>query len=89
MLPRPLTLSARLARTLSTSSPASGSPLKALDRLQLDIHAAANQDIVLATPAEAVSKSEAAIRGEALREDVQLPRELQDAVDRAIQGQPE
>jgi hypothetical protein len=61
----------------------------AISRLQLDINAAHNADQqVPREPAEALTKSPAALRGEALRGDVQLPRELQAAVDQAIEGQP-
>jgi len=73
-------LSPLLCRLKSSSAPA-----QALDRLSLDIHAAANREFNLGTPQEPVTRSEDALRGAALSGDVQLPRELQEAVDRAIE----
>lgn len=58
----------------------------ALSRLELDINAAHNKDQLIREPAEAVTKSAQAISGESLRGDVQLPKELQDAVEMAIAG---
>lgn len=81
MFARPTSrLSPLLARLKSSSAPA-----EQLDRLSLEIHAAANRDIALGTPQEPVTRSEEALRGAALSGDVQLPRELQEAVDRAIE----
>ena len=59
---------------------------EAISRLQLDInaHHHADQQSSPRDPAPALSKSAAAQRGESLRGDVTLPRELQDAVDAAI-----
>jgi hypothetical protein len=62
---------------------------KALDRLLLDIHAAAKRDERGADPeaAEAVKRSSVARRGLAPRGDVALPRELVKAVDAVIKGE--
>lgn len=82
MLARPLhSLPVRLARSLQTHA------LTPLDRLSLDIHAAANRDTQFATPADAVTRAPAAVRGESLKGDVQLPRELLEAVDRAVESE--
>lgn len=75
----------------SSLAPASalrrGMKTDALSRLQLDINAAHNSlQESFREPASPVEKSPKALRGESLRGDVQLPRELQEAVDKAIQG---
>lgn len=74
MLLRPVTRS-RLLTTLT------------INRLQLDINALANQDQLVKEPADPVTKSDAAIRGEAYRGDVVLPDRLIDAVEKAIEGE--
>lgn len=61
---------------------------EAISRLQLDInaHHHADQQSSPRDPAPPLSKSSSAQRGESLRGDVTLPRELLDAVDLAIAG---
>lgn len=76
----------------SSIAPASafrrGVKTDALSRLQLDINAAHNSlQESFREPAAPVEKSPEALRGESLRGDVQLPRELQEAVDKAILGE--
>ncbi|ORY91654.1 mitochondrial small ribosomal subunit Rsm22-domain-containing protein [Leucosporidium creatinivorum] len=62
-----------------------GMKIDALSRLQLDINAAHNSlQESYREPAAPVEKSPEAVRGESLRGDVQLPRDLQEAVDKAI-----
>ncbi|KAM0749740.1 Rsm22-domain-containing protein [Meredithblackwellia eburnea MCA 4105] len=56
-----------------------------ISRAHLDINAAAINDQRQQDAQDSISKSEKAIRGESLRGDVQLPAELQEAVDRIIQ----
>ncbi|KAI5480354.1 hypothetical protein MNV49_000929 [Pseudohyphozyma bogoriensis] len=59
----------------------------ALQRLMLDINAAQNADQKApAEPAPPVSRSDAALRGQTLRGDVQLPMELQEAVNSIIEA---
>lgn len=59
----------------------------ALSRLQLDINAAHNNtQHAYREPVAPVEKSPAALRGESLRGNVQLPHELQEAVNKAILG---
>ncbi|KAM0788738.1 hypothetical protein ACM66B_002830 [Microbotryomycetes sp. NB124-2] len=57
-----------------------------LTRLELDILASQAGQHDLAEPRPSVTKSAEAIRGESLRGDVQLPRELQEVVEKAIQA---
>ncbi|GAA5869841.1 hypothetical protein JCM1840_007651 [Sporobolomyces johnsonii] len=58
-----------------------------LDRLILDIHAAHHADQQRAGEASSpVTKSAAALRGESMRGDVKLPRELQVAVDAVVEA---
>lgn len=76
----------------SSVAPASalrrGLKMDALSRLHLDINASHNSlQESFREPAAPVEKSPAAVRGESLRGDVQLPRELQEAVDKAILGE--
>ncbi|GAA5925483.1 hypothetical protein JCM1841_004871 [Sporobolomyces salmonicolor] len=59
----------------------------ALNRLLLDIHAAHNADQQRAGEASSpVTKSAAALRGQSMRGDVKLPRELQVAVDAVVEA---
>ncbi|KAK4055721.1 37S ribosomal protein S22 [Microbotryomycetes sp. JL201] len=57
-----------------------------LTRLELDILASQAGEHDPPVPRPSVTKSAEAIRGESLRGDVQLPRELQDVVEKAIQA---
>ncbi|GAA5962510.1 hypothetical protein JCM3765_003711 [Sporobolomyces pararoseus] len=77
-----LVRAAQTKRLLGTRA-ASG---RALDRLLLDIHAAHNADQQRGGEqgAAPVEKSEAAKRGESMRGDVVLPRELQTAVNAVV-----
>lgn len=78
--------SSRSPIVAATAALSRGVRSDALNRLQLDINAAHFAQQTLREPAAPVEKSPGAVRGEALRGDVQLPRELQDAVDKAILG---
>jgi hypothetical protein len=77
-----LARAAQARRVLGTRAVSS----KALDRLLLDIHAAHHADQARAGEANAatIEKSDAARRGEAMRGDVVLPRELQTAVNAVV-----
>lgn len=57
-----------------------------LSRLLLDINAAHNADQIASDPAPPVENSAAALRGRSLRGDVHLPKELQEAVNKALEG---
>ncbi|KAK4706062.1 hypothetical protein P7C70_g117, partial [Phenoliferia sp. Uapishka_3] len=63
-----------------------GLKTEAISRFNLDINAHHNADQQRADSTDAVKRSAAAIRGQSLTGDVQLPRELQDAVTKAIEG---
>jgi len=80
MLPRAARAAARRPARRHASS-------AAVDHRALDIYTAhhAEQDRALAG-SDAVTKSTAARRGEALRGDVQLPRELQVATNAVVDG---
>lgn len=60
---------------------------EAISRIHLDINANHHADQAGSSSSDAVKKSPAAIRGQSLRGDVELPRELQDAVTKAIEGE--
>ncbi|KAL8291990.1 hypothetical protein RQP46_001456 [Phenoliferia psychrophenolica] len=57
---------------------------EAISRIHLDINASHHADQAAADSAASVKRSAAALRGQSLRGDVQLPRELQEAVTEAI-----
>ncbi|GAA6004821.1 hypothetical protein JCM11491_002245 [Sporobolomyces phaffii] len=78
-----LVRASRVTRSLGTRA-ASG---KALDRLLLDIHAAHHADQARGREEElaaTIDKSDAARRGETMRGDVVLPRELETAVNAVV-----
>jgi len=78
-----LTRSARAARAPVARRRASTA---AVDRGTLDIYAAHHAEQERAGGPQAVSKSPAARRGESLRGDVHLPRELQLATNAIVEG---
>lgn len=61
-------------------------PSRPLSRLQLDINSAHFADQNFSEPGPSIEKSAAALRGESYRGDVELPVELQNAVEKAIEG---
>ncbi|BGP39050.1 37S ribosomal protein S22 [Rhodotorula kratochvilovae] len=78
MLPRSVRAAAPAGRRKASSA--------AIDRLSLDIFAAHNAEQERASGPGATTKSAAARRGESLRGDVQLPRELQLATNATVEG---
>ncbi|BGP39048.1 37S ribosomal protein S22 [Rhodotorula kratochvilovae] len=78
MLPRSVRAAAPAGRRKASSA--------AIDRLSLDIFAAHNAEQERASGPGATTKSAAARRGESLRGDVQLPRELQLATNAIVEG---